>query len=290
MKHILENYCWSRQYSLIITGSCGGEEAGTKFIHKKEERLIDGFKIILLCLCIEILVLSLPFIFWSHMDKQQNLRKLGLEIKKIESLGGKSAHLCNFVLKYLNCQRSYVKMFLFFEFLNLVFSIISFVFVCVHWKITPNDIFVFFFKEECGRISDLFPLQTGCTYEQNSIIPGMNDSLETACFLNMNEVYQYVIACLYVWLSILLVFGVVNFIFRLLQIFVRQFRVISLKHSAGSFTINAKINLIVRNLSFSDYFIIENLTQHVDHEVFSDFCNAILEELCPSVPEIDNLT
>ena len=160
-----------------------------------------------------------------------------------------------------------------------------FVVVCV-----SVDIFVFFFKEECGRISDLFPLQTGCTYEQNSIIPGMNDSLETACFLYMNEVFQYVIACLYVWLSILLVFGVVNFIFRLLQIFVRQFRVISLKHSAGSFTINAKINLIVRNLSFSDYFIIENLTQHVDHEVFSDFCNAILEELCPSVPEIDNLT
>ena len=274
-------------YFLNISGSCGGfaETPETEFVHLKDISIVNSFKIVLFYLFAEILVLNLPFCLWSRIDNQQAIQKIGLQVAKFDSAKVKSDHLCNFVIKYLNCHDSYVKIFLLTEFLNLAFSVGSFSFLFFYWKITPQDVFIFVFQSKCGKIYELFPSHVGCTYEQNSIVPELgNDFFETACFLNMNEVYSYIISGLYVWLLILIFWGVLNLIFRFMQICFRPMRAICLKKSAGFLSSNVNTNLLIEVLSFSDYFIIENLLRHVERDVFYDFCNSLLTELCSTVP------
>ena len=289
MIDISESYCWSRQYFLNISGACGGQERETKFVHQKELKYLDTHRIVIFYLFVEVVALFIPFLLWYGMDKQQALRRIGVDVTKMDTMSAKSAHICNFVIKYLNNQSSYVRMFLFFEVLNLVISVMCFGFLYFYWEITPIDVLHFILIGKCGRISSfVFPLQTGCTYEQNSIVPGLGpDYLETACFLNINEVYCYIISGLYAWLLILLVSGVVNVFIRLMQLMCRKFRAICLKQSAGPFSLNANIHSLVEILSFSDFFIFENLSKHVESELFNDFCQDILKDLCPSTPEIE---
>ena len=127
----LESYCWSRLYFLNISGSCGGfaETAKTEFVHQKDISIVNSFKIVFFYLFAEILVLNLPFCLWSRIDNQQAIQKIGLEVAKFDSVKVKSDHLCNFVIKYLNCHESYVKIFLLTELLNLAFSFGSFSFL-----------------------------------------------------------------------------------------------------------------------------------------------------------------
>ena len=283
----LEKYCWSRLYYLKISSSSGGslDKTEVTFNHKKEDIYIEGFKTVIFYLCAEILALFLPFCIWSQFDKQQAIRKIGLEVARLDSISLKSAHICNFVTKYLHSHGSYVKMFLVTELLNIVFSFMSFCFLFFYWDITPIDALDFFLQEGCGKMCERFPLQTGCTYEQNSIVPELgNDSFETACFLNVNEVNSYIIALLYIWLFFLMVVGVLNFFYRIMQVCLTRFRVFCLKQSAGHFSLNVNIFMLVEVLSFSDYFIILNLSRHVESEVFNNFCNSLFEELNPSVP------
>ena len=284
---ILENYCWSRLYYLKISASTGGNAGKTEvtFTHHKDQIYVQGFKTVIFYLCAEISLLCLPFCFWSSIDKQQALRKIGMEVSKMDNSRVKSTHVLNFFIKSLNSHGLYVKMFLATELLNLVFSFISFSFLCFYWEIKIRDALNFFLKDNFGQISDLFPLQTGCTYEQRSINPHLgNDWFETACFHNINEVYRYLIAGLYIWLFFLMVLGAFNFTYRIMQVCFKQFRAICLKQSAGHISLNVNIHLLVQVLSFYDYFVIENLSRHVENEVFIDFCNSLLEELSPEVP------
>ena len=276
-----------------ISGSCGEstQKTQTQFIHQKDQKQVDNFKIVVLFLCSEILFLFLPYCFWSSIDKQQAIRKIGLEVAKMDNTEVKITHLSNFVIKYLNGHGSYVKMFLFTELLNLVFSLMPFSFLFFYWEIRPTDIANFFLSGKCGQIAELFPLQTGCTFEQNSIVPGLgNDFYETACFLRMNEVYGYIVTGLYVWLSILLVLGMANFGIRIMQYTVKPFRAFCLKQSAGHFSLNVNNELLVQVLTFSDFFVLDNMSRHVESDVFSALCTSLLEELSPSVPEIEKST
>ena len=270
-----------------ISASTGGDAGKTEltFTHEKDQDYVQGFKTVIFYLGAEISLLCLPFCFWSGIDKQQVLQKIGIEVSKMDTSRVKSTHVLNFFIKSLNSHGSYIKMFLAIELLNLVFSFISFSFLCFYWEIKITDALDFFLKDDFGQISDLFPLQTGCTYEQRSIVPHLgNDWFETACFHNINEVYRYLIAGLYIWLFFLMVLGAFNFTYRIMQVCSTQFRAICLKQSAGHISLNANIHSLVQVLSFYDYFVIENLSRHLENEIFIDFCNSLLEELSPELP------
>lgn len=249
----------------------------------KNLKNVNSFKIIFIFIIGEILFLTLPFVVWSSIDKGQQIRKVGEAIAKIDGKKDKLNYIYNFFLQQHNCNGLYVKTFLVLEQLNLFCSSLCFVFISLNWEIMPKDVY-HFFLQKCGKIFEIFPMMTGCTYELNGIIPGSTDFLETACFININEVYRVIVTGLYVWLLILMALGIGNIFKRILQLCFRPVRSLSLNNS----TFNVNTTLLVRVLSFSDYFIIENLSRHIENELFSNFCNAILEELCPTVPVIQS--
>lgn len=127
--------------------------------------------------------------------------------------------------------------------------------------------------QDVNPMTKIFPKLTKCTYMKYGP-SGSKELRDALCVLPLNVLNEKLFIFLWFWLYCLTVFSIAAVIFRICILCVSRFRVYLLMAQARYIS-RKNAEVIVKRLSFGDYFILYQLGKSLNPLVYKDLVTAI---------------
>lgn len=122
-------------------------------------------------------------------------------------------------------------------------------------------------------MTKVFPKLTKCTYHKFGP-SGSKETRDALCVLPLNVVNEKLFIFLWFWLYVLAILSAFALLYRALVLFIPRFRIYLLMAQARYIS-RTYAEVIIRRLSFGDYFVLYQLGKNLNPLVYKDLVNAM---------------